>query len=349
MAQPIPPELTDADIDRLTLEAFRQLIAAIQAGEAPQTALQRIQEQWSSDYSAMLSERLSEVLQRTVGSAEMREWPIGDLTLSQRLHQQAAAMAIAVRQTIAEHAKGYHDARALILKIFEGYDFRDSEPWAVANALPKYLKRLTLEERSAINLQLARAYASQLKTGALKAAYMEAIDKIEAGAGQDAIVKKLRTAWMEKNRYFASRIARTELHRAYTDQQAREIMGEEQLEWVQVRLSSKHPKPDICNLHASVDKYGLGAGVYLKGKAPKPPYHPHCLCLLSPRYDLTGRTGRERPTAERQWLLSQPTEMQVGVMGSYDRAQAVQQDAKVDPLTLYDADKAVKLVRVGEL
>jgi hypothetical protein len=34
----------------------------------------------------------------------------------------------------------------------------------------------------------------------------------------------------ERNRYFANRIARTELHRAYTDQQARELMRQDRIQ-----------------------------------------------------------------------------------------------------------------------
>jgi hypothetical protein len=78
-------------------------------------------------------------------------------------------------------------------------------------------------------------------------------------------------------RYFANRIAQTELHRAFTTKQAADLMEDEEVEWVQWRLSVTHPRPDICDLHAHVDRYGLGPGVYPKPLAPLPPAHPHCL------------------------------------------------------------------------
>ena len=56
----------------------------------------------------------------------------------------------------------------------------------------------------------------------------------------DEIEKKLKVAFYERNRYFANRIARTELHRAYTDQQSREWMQEKRIEYVELRLSAKH-------------------------------------------------------------------------------------------------------------
>ena len=46
---------------------------------------------------------------------------------------------------------------------------------------------------------------------------------------------------------------------------------QERIQYVQIRLSSKHPKTDICDYHAKVDLYGLGPGVYPKAEAPKPP------------------------------------------------------------------------------
>ena len=99
----------------------------------------------------------------------------------------------------------------------------------------------------------------------LKAAYLQAL---EAGKGEQHLAKQLKIAWYEKNRYFANRIAQTELHRAYTDQLAADLMAEPKLQYVQIRLSQKHLKTDICDLHTKQDKYGLGAGVYPKAAVP---------------------------------------------------------------------------------
>ena len=53
-----------------------------------------------------------------------------------------------------------------------------------------------------------------------KAAYLQALDALEAGAGANRLKRLMRTAWYERNRYFANRIAQTELHRAYANQVA---------------------------------------------------------------------------------------------------------------------------------
>lgn len=149
----------------------------------------------------------------------------------------------------------------------------------------------------------------------MRAAYLEAIRKAEAGAGMAELEKALRIAFHERNRYFANRIARTELHRAYTDRQARELMAQDRIRYLQIRLSSKHPKTDVCDLHARLDAYGLGPGVYPKADAPKPPFHPHCYCLLAPMIALDNPNPRFDPNAERRFLAGLPAKEAAQVAG----------------------------------
>ena len=177
------------------------------------------------------------------------------------------------QQIIEQHLQGLHDARELRKALYEGYDFQ-KDPLKVVKPLPKYLQA-----------EFDKFKAAALKTPALRAAYLEAIRKAEAGAGMDAMEKALRIAFYKRNRYLANRIARTELHRNYTDRVARELMEENQIEYVQIRLSSKHPKTNICDRHAKLDAWGLGPGVYPKADAPKPPFH---------------RIFRERPRRSRR-------------------------------------------------
>jgi len=47
----------------------------------------------------------------------------------------------------------------------------------------------------------ARINANQLKTPALKAAYLQALDALEKNAGQTVLSNTLRTAYHERNRY----------------------------------------------------------------------------------------------------------------------------------------------------
>ncbi len=169
---------------------------------------------------------------------------------------------------------------------------------------------------------MARAQASQLVTKPLRAAYLQMIDALEAGAGQARLERLLRTAYYERMRYFANRIAQTELHRAFTTKQAADLMADEEVEWVQWRLSVTHPRPDICDLHAHVDRYGLGPGVYPKPAAPLPPAHPFCRCILAPRLDLTERKGERREGAETEWLRqSDHAQRIVGSKAKWERVK----------------------------
>ena len=75
----------------------------------------------------------------------------------------------------------------------------------------------------------------------MKAGYLQAIDAAEAGAGAERLRKLLKTAWYERNRYVANRISQTELHRAYSDEGARDLMADDRVHWVQVVMSRTHP------------------------------------------------------------------------------------------------------------
>jgi len=84
-----------------------------------------------------------------------------------------------------------------------------------------------------------------------------------------------------KQLYNLKRIARTETSRvlntavveAYKDNPF--CKG---FKWV---LNPSHKIEDICDKYANVD-FGLGRGVFPKGKQPLCPAHPHCMCKLEP-------------------------------------------------------------------
>lgn len=59
-------------------------------------------------------------------------------------------------------------------------------------------------------------------------------------------------------------------------------------------LSNRHVVPDECDLFANQNAYGLGPGVYPKGKLPS--RHPNCLCTLTAVLD---RGHFSRPASER--------------------------------------------------
>ena len=116
----------------------------------------------------------------------------------------------------------------------------------------------------------------------------------------------------------ANCIARTELHRNYSAQQSREYMAADRIEYLQWRLSGKHPKLDICDYHARVDAWGLVPGIYPKAQAPQPPAHPHCL----PGDALITASGRITAVSKRQVVVHSPS-CGKGARGSPARRSAM--------------------------
>lgn len=115
-------------------------------------------------------------------------------------------------------------------------------------------------------------------------------------------------------------------------------MEQERIQYVQIRLSSKHPKTDICDYHAKVDLYGLGPGVYPKAEAPKPPFHCFCLCLTASRIDLINPKPRFNPKAERAFLTSLPSKEAAQVAGSFEKRRRILEDQETLE-TIYNEGK----------
>jgi len=80
--------------------------------------------------------------------------------------------------------------------------------------------------------------------------------------------------------YNATRVARTEIQRAYRTSyldQAKKLPFVKGVKWNRSRTEYYCA---ICENLATADLYGLGPGVYPADKAPKIP-HPHCRCFYS--------------------------------------------------------------------
>lgn len=330
---------SDASVRQAAEQAFQALLAKIRAGEKPRPALDAVLNDFNADAIAGFREALNSLLQSSLGTAEIKAYPVGKVNLSEALYANAQSVSALSQQIIEQHLQGVHDAREMRKALYEGYNVQD-DPLKVVKPLPKYLKA-----------EFDQAKAAALKTPALRAAYLDAIRAAEAGAGTAELEKKLQVAFYERNRYTANRIARTELHRNYTDQVAREIMADDQMEYVQIRLSSKHPKADICDYHANLDAYGLGPGIYPKADAPKPPFHPHCYCLMAPRIDLFPKTPPSfNPKAEAAYLRSLPVAEARQVAGSAEKlTQALQGQATLEEIYNQGTDPLYQWQRLGDI
>lgn len=339
------PEQTSEAIDQLARRAYEDLLRRIRAGETPREAADAALVAFRGPYYQQVADALGAILKASMGVAEVKAWPMGvgatgrsPVLLSQALYAHHRAISAATAATVNAHLQGLHSARALAKTLYEGYDFKP-DTLHVVKKLPKYLQ-----------VEFDQARAAALKTPALRAAYLQAIQAAEAGAGQAALEKVLKVAFYERNRYYANRIARTEIHRAQAAQIARETLAEEQIGFVQLRLSSKHPKPDICDLHAKLDAYGLGAGVYPKAEAPLPPFHPHCYCLIRPLLSIPpGQKVQAKPNAARAFLKSLPPDEARQVMGGRERLRRVLEDGdSVDAVVNTNVDPLYHARRMGD-
>jgi len=321
-----------AAIAAMAQTAFDTLLQLIAAGVSPSKAVKQVQETFNGAFQAQLQQAFSAVMAQPVSAAQIAKLPISGLPLSARLYRQVQQTSMEVESLVKAHAKGMHDARALAIRIYDGYDPKDGiqrpiEQRSMAK-LPKPLRdllKLDPKLKGSYETLLAEVQqaASILKTGALKAAYTELIDNWIADKGQKSLERKLDVAFKEKTRFHANRIAQTELARAHQDKVGTEFMLDDTISVVQVVMAPKHPLTDICDYHAKANLFNLGPGCYPKAKAPKPVFHSFCRCIVRSRPDLSAAIAREVPGAEAAHLRTLPIGDAARMVGSRDKLQRV--------------------------
>lgn len=318
--------------------AFLQLLDLIRAGQSPQAALAAVLDGFRGKVLEGFREALESILQQRISLQSAIGWKVGNIRLADALYSDSLAVAAAARAIIEKHLQGPQDARALAKALYEGYDFK-ADPLKVVKPLPKYLQR-----------EFDRFAAAKLKTPALRAAYLQAIERAEAGAGAKALEKALRIAVYERNRYLANRIAQTELHRAYTDRQAREMMGQDRVQYARYLLSGrKNRDVDICDYHARADLYGLGPGIYPKARAPKPPLHPFCRCVCAPAPTVGDKIRPVfDPSAERRFLRSLSPDDARKVAGSQTKLDRALRGETLEAIYSAGQDPSHRRQRLGD-
>lgn len=154
--------------------------------------------------------------------------------------------------------------------------------------LPRFVRELRDAARSAPQGSAVREaverHRSALNRNAtspefsMRRANKELLREIQraSAADIDAVIER----WVEKKAAYRARvIARTEGQRAFAQsyiERAQRNRGVVAFRWV---LSPSHPRPDICDVHASFDG-GYGPGTYPKDSPPVLPAHPNCICSL---------------------------------------------------------------------
>ena len=122
----------------------------------------------------------------------------------------------------------------------------------------------------------------------------------------------------------ALRVFRTELNRAHGEAYQAAAFEHPDVIGTRFLLSPRHPEADICDMHASVNRYGLGKGVYPKGKNPWPA-HPNTLSYTEVVFE-DEVTDEDRAGKEDRisWLKAQPPSVQDSVLGSRKKRAALQ-------------------------
>lgn len=342
---------TSAEVAAAVDAAFASLMERLSAGEVPREAVAAVMATFSGEYTRIYEAGLAVLMRESIGSASAVEVATSEIKLSQRLYTRSQQAQTEVQAVVDQHRRGFQDSRRLALEIFEGYNFRDpdEEPIKISKrnkSLPRYMRQALLTDgqlERGFSREFARVQVKNLKTAALRSAYeqvLKGVDDLEAGRGEVHLENKLKTAFYERNRQFARRISETELHRNFAVQQAREIMEDSDIRFVQWRLSPAHPVEDICDYFAGVDRYGLGPGVYPKALAPVAPAHPYCKCVLSPRLDLNDKEIAPRPDSEIEFFRRWNEDKQRLIAGSRKKLKRIRagedawsvHNSKIDPI-----------------
>lgn len=246
---------------------------------------------------------------KSISQAMSESWASDDLTLSKRLYRRSSTIRNEVADTIKQALKTNKTVKGLAKSIFDGYGKGGIIPEA---SIPKFLSKLSdinisgeatpeAKRKERELLRSVKGKIARLDTPYVRAAYNEVATAVEDG-NEVRLQKAIYSATQEKARYHAERIARTENARAYADGQMNRFLDDDDIVAFQWKLSSRHPRYDICDFYANADLYGLGKGVYPKDKFPRLPAHPHCMCHIKPMTELDIDVNKRHTNLEQAGL-----------------------------------------------
>lgn len=284
-------------------------------------------------------------------------WAPDGLILSERTTKGNKAILQVVKQVLTEQRRKGASYKKAALSLFDGYQKGGIIPKQEIPEFMTKLYRLSAGEgyRDAsyrAELRRIQSQLNRMNTPSLRVAYHQLVKAIDT-RNDEALQKAIYTATQERTRYFAERIARTELRRAYIDGFLAKYDNDPTVVAYKWRMSGAHPVFDICDVYANADLYGLGKGIYPKDKVPLLPVHPHCICYLMPVRSLKGKAiidkveqgGREYinglPLRKRRQLLGIHGEKAVNAGESWT-AKAYGYSGKVLKGRLSVIDEALK-------
>jgi hypothetical protein len=150
------------------------------------------------------------------------------------------------------------------------------------------------------------------------------------GATEAQVTRSVNRWILERATHHARIVARTETAAAYRDSYERSLERVDGVIGYRWTLSPRHPRPDVCDVYASQDLFGLGPGGYPADQVPATP-HPSCLCSQSAILDrfalqreLAVMRGEPEPPRDwesgrretgAEWLARQPASFRDSLLG----------------------------------
>ncbi len=151
------------------------------------------------------------------------------------------------------------------------------------NAKAMIKGEISRKKWNSILKQYERYIKQRKETGILHAhkTLLRELTKAVEKASTKAVDETVNWYLYQKQLYNLKRIARTEASRVLNTAIVEAYKDNPYCIGFQWKLNPAHQITDICDEYANAD-FGLGKGVFPKGKQPHCPAHPHCMCELIP-------------------------------------------------------------------
>lgn len=276
--------------------------------------------------SAFLATRHLGIPQKTqevLKEIEDYEYPDG-LNLSKRLWKRERELKRLFKSVLFKSLRDRESAKKI------AYEFQykaEREPFEplTKEELPELIKKLEDTALRAITdretrgewQKIIRRYKSYVEQRSKLGTYYahkkllndltQAVENLSEKMVKDAI------KWWayDKQLYYLNRIARTEVSNVIHLSILKETEKDPYIVGYRWELSPAHRRPDICDHLANVE-FGLGKGVFPKGRVPRRKPHPHCTCHITPVAGDPKKTKvkekplkeliRENPQIYEEWI-----------------------------------------------
>lgn len=194
--------------------------------------------------------------------------------------------------------------------------------WRVDTATRDALQR-AIEGAVARGESAAQAAARYLRDGVPVPESVQAgVDAARAGNIARSIRSLLQDGAPGSPDYLIQRLLRTEINRGYTESYVATVEQHPDVIGVRFNLSPQHPRTDICDLYASANLHGLGAGVYPPGQHPYPA-HPNTISFLTAVFkDEVSDADRAGKQSAFDWIGARSADEQDAILGGNRKGAA---------------------------